>query len=756
MDHHLKDKKEKIIRTGPAPLCRASGRFLRIFFVMLLAVTMLLPAAFSELNAAYAASSYPAPELTKLQCFQTAKGVYVAKLSWKAKKGQSYQVLRKEGSDSWKMIASVKATSSTASYVNNNISAKASYSYTVRRVSLKNGKVNARGKYDKTGIKTLKRPAMSVDFTNLSAKISWKKVSGAKQYLIYRKIGENDKYRLLAKVPSEKLSYTDVYADSSTDTKMMAILKRNCFVDLSNDPISYYVRAYSGVKEGKVTKKSYGLYLRDGVYHLEPPTIVSLTDGVLKWGTVTNASGYIILSKAVDGDSWTEVARVTAEPVPSSYQTASIEMADPDAYYAVQAYAKRNGKIEYSEYDTAFTLRNSSAGSGTNAIFLGDSLTFGSPYFGAQRGNFSYPNRIRQLTGISMLNTAVSGSTWHFNPKNERVNIVNGVANMVALGETTEHAYASPRIGDNTQTFEDFDIVFLAAGTNDYADEKKTVLGSRETDWEKISDKTTGISFTVNAGYEQAKTYTGMNYDYNIRTFDGSYNQIYKYIEEASLRRVLEGKPPIKVISIGLFYSNRTGKSSKIASRNTTKNALGYTLLDYQAEMKALNKIWADSPVLDVLFYDSQKTGIVVNKNCRYRSVDNLHFTKYTYSLYGDSIADFMLSSGVFDRMSPEGIEELSNSDAFKALLEKYVRSEVFVAGLSDEMKARICELFGINDISELIDPPAVEDEEEIIDSDDENIGEDAAYVDEYEDEYEYEEGGILTSIDEYESEGEY
>ena len=709
MDHATQ---ETIIKSESMPIARnrrVSCRIPRAFIVLLLAVTMLFPAACLEANVVFAATTpYPAPELTTLQYYKTANGSYDSKLSWKSKKGQTYQVLRKKGSESWKVIARVKATASTASYVNTNIGGKASYTYTVRRVSLKNGKVKERGKYDKIGIKTLAKPTMSVSFTNLNAKISWKKVPGATKYLIYRKIDGSDKFRLLAKVSSKELSYTDVYADSSADPKMMAILNTNHFVDPVKNSISYYVRAYSGIKEGKVTKKSYGLYLRDGVFHLEPPVIVSLEDGVLKWGTVANATGYVIKSKAGTDGTWTEIARVPAEPTTSIYQSASIETGDSNTYYGVQAYAERNGKVEYSKYGTGFTLRNSSIGKGMNVLFFGDSLTFGAPYYGQQRGSFSYANRIRQLTGISLLNTGVNGAQWHFNQNSQKVNIVTGVANMIALGETTDHAYASPHIGDNTQTFEDFDIVFLAAGTNDYTS-GTAVLGSRETDWEKISDKTTGISFTVNAGYPQAKTYTGMNYDYNISTFDGSYNQVYKFIEEASLKRVLKGKPPIKVVSIGLFYSNRTGTSPRISNRNTTKNTLGYTLLKYQAELKALNNVWTNSPVLDVYFYDSQATGIVSDKNCKYRTVDNTHFSRYTYGLYGDSMADFMINSGVFERMSSAGINELRNSDAFRALLEKYARSPAFVEGLDYNLKSTICRMLGVSDLSQLIVEPEPE-----------------------------------------------
>ena len=127
MDHTTQ---ETIIRNESAPIVRnrrASCRIPRAFIVLLLAVTMLFPAACLEANVVFAATTpYPAPELTTLQYYKTANGSYDSKLSWKSKKGQTYQVLRKKGSESWKVIARVKATASTTSYVNTNIGGKAS------------------------------------------------------------------------------------------------------------------------------------------------------------------------------------------------------------------------------------------------------------------------------------------------------------------------------------------------------------------------------------------------------------------------------------------------------------------------------------------------------------------------------------------------------------------------------------------------------------------------------------------------------
>ena len=61
--------------------------------------------------------------------------------------------------------------------------------------------------------------------------------------------------------------------------------------------------------------------------------------------------------------------------------------------------------------------------------------------------------------------------------------------------------------------------------------------------------------------------------------------------------------------------------------------------------MDLLNEEWGKSPVLDVYHYDTQSYNIVNHSNCPYRESDNLHFTKFAYGLYGNSISQFLVKN---------------------------------------------------------------------------------------------------------------
>lgn len=597
---------------------------------------------------AQAASLVKAPKLIALKYYATSDGHYNASLQWKSKKGCTYLVLRKSGKGKYKGISAVRAKSGKTTYVDREIGLNKNYTYTVRQIKNKKGK-KQKSRFDKTGLKLMKRPKVTVTFQNLKAIIKWKKVSYATSYYVYRKVGDGP-YKKIAKVGKNTTKYTDDYYKSKKNLK--SILLDDVFVDPSNNPISYAVRPYYKKKFMKKAKKSWGLYHKDGIAHLEPPTIVSLSDsGTLKWGTVPIAEKYVILRKAARTSSFEELKRI--EATSGKYQQTSVEGDFKNDTYAVQAYAKRDDIDQYSKYDTGFTRTNSDRGEGKKVLFLGDSITFGSPYYGEERIKFSYPSRVKQMTGVDFFNPSIPGSTWHYDENTNRHRIVTGVAGMIYERENTDWAYTGDNLGigpnPNKSTFENYDVVVLAAGTNDYNDkqyrkDREGFFGPRQSDWTKIADnkKTKGLKFSIIQYPGNWKDYT-KSYDYDVRSFNGAYNQIMKYIEEGSLKRVIDDKEPIKVITMDLFYSDRVGSYKKRHNRDTTKNSFGYTLKQYQNELNALNNEWSKSPVLNVYRYDTRAEGIVNQSNCPYRASDNLHFTKYAYGLYGNSLAYFLV-----------------------------------------------------------------------------------------------------------------
>ena len=351
---------------------------------------------------------------------------------------------------------------------------------------------------------------------------------------------------------------------------MKQILTNDIFADPTTNNLVYTVRACSI----KNSKTSYGLLDNDGEFHLEAPAIVSLKNKKLTWGSVPNAEGYIIL-KGVDG-VWKELAKVKGKN--SKTQSFSLSSVSKKSYYSVQAFAHNNRKLVYSSFDEGFSLMNSSH-SKINILYFGDSIAYGSPYRTASSSDiFSTPYRVAQLTGCNYYNPSVSGATYHDlgvkngrnieNTNYYRYRITREVVDPISVGKApvnAEHMGIDKNSKGETNTcIDDYDIVVLAAGTNDYND--YTSLGKKDSN--------------------------------DTATFHGALNHIISKIEKASENRVNNGKKPIKVIFVDLFYSDRTTTYNVKNNRDVTPNKIGLTLSDYQ---NALNEQYSKCKVFILL-----------------------------------------------------------------------------------------------------------------------------------------------------------
>ena len=201
------------------------------------------------------------------------------KITWgKVEGADSYIVYRKTKGGSWSEIGSTSKTS----YTDKTAKSGTTYYYAVK---VRNEAGNT-DYSNSLSIKRLSVPKLSkVSNTSSGVKVTWKKVTGASGYIVYRKTKSGD-WKEIGK--TSKLYYTDKKAKSGT---------------------SYYytVRAYSG------SVKSY--YDTDGlsIRRLVAPKISSATsknEGVLlKWNKITGASGYYVYRKASSGE-WKKIATV--------------------------------------------------------------------------------------------------------------------------------------------------------------------------------------------------------------------------------------------------------------------------------------------------------------------------------------------------------------------------------------------------------------------------------------------------------------
>ena len=442
-------------------------------------------------------------------------------------------------------------------------------------------------------------------------------------------MGRDGNYELIDVVDAKNLNYTDFYYNSVKELK--SIISGDTFIDPSYNNLFYTVRASNIKKVNGVTKTSYGLYYKDGDFHLEAPSIVSLNSTIIKWGKVPNADGYIVLKRNTVDDEWEEIGSAVQKT--STCISLTLNGIDKDAYYTVKAFASKNGEIVYSKFDEGFSLRNFNEDySDYSILYFGDSITYGSPYKAESTGHiFSIPNRVAELLGCNFYNPSIPGSTYHdlgyyeengtiINIENTnyyRYRICREVVDQIAIGELPgnweELDTAQNSKGETNTTISDYNIVVLAAGTNDYLD--NSILGSLN------SNDTT--------------------------TFNGALNHIMEQIVNASLKRIEEGKDAIKVVFVDLYYSDRTNNYKIRQNRDITPNKIGLTLTDYQNALLAQYDKW-QSLTEDVLSFYNFKTRdyeIVNEENCPYTASDNLHFTKFVYGQYGNAFAQFLVDN---------------------------------------------------------------------------------------------------------------
>ena len=530
---------------------------------------------------------------------------YYAKISWHSQKDVKYQVLKKV-SGKIKVIGTKVAKSNECSF-SEKVEKNKKYFYSVREVH-----GNKYGSYDKKGLILLGGTRVSVQFKNTKATISWTKVEGATKYNIYRKVGSGD-YKCIAKIDSNQLEYSDYYY--KYPSTLSSMIKDSYYIDPTVNTISYNVRAvkYTYVDDNK--KISYGMMTEDGEFNLVPPTVLSLKNNVINWVTVPNAKGYLILEK--NSTCWKIIGQCGSKS--ASTQSFKLSTFDSNSYYSVQAYSIKNNKQVFSNYDKTFTLKYYSENNTNQRIlFIGDSVLYGSSNY-----KYSLPYRVEQMLGCVYYNPSIPGATYHDLGQNNGKNIENTntyryripreVIDKIYNGElpsgTDKYNVATNSIGESNTKLEDYNIIVLAAGTNDYTDYSQ--LGSIDSS--------------------------------DVSTFNGAINHIFEKIEKASILRVLKNEDPIKVVFLDLFYAGRITVGTDVVNRDITPNKIGLTLTDYQNALNKQYEKWSKrSNYITCYDFKTRSYNLINTDNCEYNTRDNLHFTKYYATQYGSEFAKFL------------------------------------------------------------------------------------------------------------------
>lgn len=524
-------------------------------------------------------------------------------IKFNGKKGYNYQIYRKNTKNGvWKKLSVIKGKTGDNSYIDKKVKKGKNYYYAVRAYK-KSDTIYFFSDLSKSMDTILGVPKIKAKYGNLNTKLTWNALPGLKNggYRVYRKNGITGKYRHIG--TTSKNYFDDIYSKTIKTKDEKKLLKDDCFVDPVSNSFIYTVKAYSNISG----QYKYGPYLKEGTIHMEKPIIISVDSGNITWGTVKNAVEYYIYSGYRDKNGKTHWKKLkTVKHTNNIKQTTNIQKNSQNTFYTVKARYNINGKNYYSKFEKNFSKLNYRY-SKSKVLFLGDSITYGSPYKSAYNKEiFSYPYRVGQLTGAEITNLSIPGASLGYKPGKHW--LIGEVIDKVNLGIKT-----SSTLHKTNSKLKDYDVVVIAAGTNDY-----------------------GFSNSL-----------GSIKSLNNKEFNGALNYTLNRIKEANHERINSGKKEIKVVIMNLFYSNLGKDHNKISNRFITHNEKGLTLRDYQNNIDKIIEKFKES---GMKIYKFNSNNIVNSSNCYYKTADNLHMSRATYAEIGNSLTSFMINYNILNR----------------------------------------------------------------------------------------------------------
>lgn len=239
------------------------------------------------------------------------------KVSWdKVSNASGYYIYRATSkSGTYKKIK----TTTSRSYIDANKTAGKTYYY---KVYAYKGNVKSSASAIVSAKPGLSKPAMksSAAATSSSIKVSWKKVSSASGYYVYRKTSDGSWKKIATIKSGSTLSYKDKNASG----------------------VYYYaVKAYTKL-DGKTVVSDRAAAIKSRT--LKKPTIkvVGVSNefkNKITWGKVTGATGYEIYYRVGESGSWKKEGEVTGK---TSYITKKVNHGKY-YYYKVRAVYKKDG-----------------------------------------------------------------------------------------------------------------------------------------------------------------------------------------------------------------------------------------------------------------------------------------------------------------------------------------------------------------------------------------------------------------------------
>lgn len=599
-----------------------------------------------------------APKLLSLtmSSVDTSNKTASAQLRFQSIAGRKYRIYRRDNAGSYKQVAEMKASSKTATYTDKGLSRSGVYyTYTAKQV-VGSGTRAVLGDYDSEGIMSLDAPQLKVKWNLTNSELSWDTVSGADGYDIYYRINHSGTSKKLTSLGSGVTSYKEssYITGSLKDNPTYLyekVYRKN--LDPAVNPLIYILRA-------KKTSSGKTSYYESEDFQLESPALAqaSVNNGKVKisWSKVPLAAGYYIYAGKESGEKTARIGKVTQPTDANTVISREFSYDNNQGpYLTVEAYAYKNGAEIASKYDIGFRMKTEDF-SGKKVLFIGDSIAYGTPYTGADSNTkpymvvggsskycFSYPRRIQQLTGVNITNVSVPGATYTYIDSNlyssDYSNLsrrcLTATYDQMAKAKDEDKSYrnyagnyesvealkrgTSAVLNNTIDTswngkspgrYSDYDVIILAAGTNDARRCTNLNMGMGDL----------AVSNTDNTN------------------FTGAVNRILTYIEEANAVRTSAGKDAIKVVFVDLFYrGDISGGADKVKT--------------YQGRIDSIVNMWENkwTQSTDPKLFQIRHNYLTAD-NAASLSADYLHLTRFAQGEFGSKLANELMDQGILTK----------------------------------------------------------------------------------------------------------
>ena len=398
------------------------------------------------------------------------------KVKWKkVSDATSYEIYRKEKNSSAAVL--IGSTTET-SFIDKKATVGTKYYYQVKAIYSNGveGKIS-----DSVAGRALKKTELKYVKSKSSKKmeISWKKVSNASGYYVYRRNESTGKYEQIAKIES---GTTTTYIDK---------------VEKNNTKYKYKVQAYNVINGVEGVGAASEVKAARTIAKVSIKSVAATNDKTLEisWKKVDGATGYIVSRSTKQNSGFKEIATVKSGKT-TSYKDTTVK-SGVEYYYKVEAYRDDAGQRGY--------------GGKSNAV-VGKTIEKTSISHVISKDCNTLEIKWKKIDGAWGYNVKRSTSA---NGKYETIATVKGRKNNIYKDETVKT--------DKTYYYK-IEVISEINGTKNYSGNSKAVSG-KTLNSTKIKTITTEKSKKITLTWKKVSGVTGYQI-YRSTSKNGTYEKI--------------------------------------------------------------------------------------------------------------------------------------------------------------------------------------------------------------------------------------